>query len=106
MSNSLFRCAVKYSHFLSGDHPWRYDGEVPVTRFGSPPVAGTTQTTDRFPSAGSALALLMPSIVPSNESTWSLLLRVTAPVFSSATALLARSNVHSLPLPLKISVLP
>ena len=27
-------------------------------------------------------------------------------VFSSATALVARSNVHSLPLPLKISVLP
>jgi len=43
---------------------------------------------------------------PSNDSTWSLLLRVTGPVFSSATALVARSNVHSLPLPLKIRVLP
>ena len=54
---------------MSGDHPWRYDGEFAVTRFGSPPVAGTTQTTERFPSAGSWLALLIPSIVPSNDST-------------------------------------
>ena len=32
------------------------------------------------------LALLMPIIVPSNDSTWSLLLRVTDPVSMSATA--------------------
>ena len=77
-----------------------------MTRFGSPPVAGSTQTTERLPSAGSWLALLIPIIVPSNDSTWSLLLRVTDPVLNSATALVAKSNVHSLPLPLKISVLP
>ncbi len=44
--------------------------------------------------------------MPSNENTWSLLLRVARPVFSSATARLARSSVQSFPLPLKTSDLP
>ena len=48
----------------------------------------------------------MPSIVPSNDNTWSLLLRMTAPVFISVDRLRREVERHSLPLPLKISVLP
>src|SRR6267154_5922084 len=73
-SKSPLRCPVNSSQRPSGDQPCRYDGPFAVMRFGVPPLVGTVYTIETPLSSGELL--LMASIRPSNDSTWSLLLRV------------------------------
>ena len=76
---------MKTSVFPSGDQPCRYDGPAGVICLAVPPPAGTVHTVEGCPP-------LNPSIVPSNDSAWSLLLRVIGAVSISVTARVSRSS--------------
>ena len=97
MSYLLFRPPVKTSHFPSGDQPCRYDGVCSVICFGLPRVEGKVKTLYCPPWL--ALWSLIPSMVPSKDKTWSLLLFTSEPVLSNAGCLAARSKRMSRPQP-------
>ena len=63
-------------------------------RFGTPPRVGMVKIVD-WPASG--LWSLMASCVPSNDNTWSLLLRIAKPVSTSEGVRVKRSNFHSRP---------
>ena len=71
-----------------------YDGVSGVMRFGTPPRVGIVKMVDWPPSV---LWSLIASCVPSNDNTWSLLLRIAKPVSMSVGVRVARSNFHSRP---------
>src|ERR1039457_3098743 len=110
MSYLFVRPPVNTSHFASGDQPCRCDGVLDVICLGVPPATGSVKMRDCPPWL--ALWSLMPSIFPSKDKTWSLLLRLFGSVLSSDGFLVARSKRFNFPQPsarpltLKINALP
>src|SRR5579863_5777246 len=94
MSNLPFRPPVKTSHCPSGDQPCKYDGASEVIGFGVPPVAGSVKISDCPPWLA-----LMPSILPSKDSTWSLLHLSVASVARLDVCFVAKSKRKSWPEP-------
>src|ERR1039457_4834756 len=87
MSYLFVRPPVNTSHFASGDQPCRCDGVLDVICLGVPPATGSVKMRDCPPWL--ALWSLMPSIFPSKDKTWSLLLRLFGSVLSSEGFLVA-----------------